>query len=122
MLDKDKEGLHAYGDEVLEGLQAAMRLVGASQGWIGIKEKYEDVIEAMRPKLTRGVEIALLPYSYPAGDECVQVGQRVTQGQVIGRPPVRHGKPALGVPVHTSIDDTVSSVRDGVAWLQRTWP
>ncbi len=39
LLHKDKEVLHAYGDEVLEGLQAAMRLVGASQGWIGIKEK-----------------------------------------------------------------------------------
>ncbi len=34
----------------------------------------------------------------------VGVGQRVTKGQVIGRPPVTDGKPALGAPVHASID------------------
>ena len=54
MLHKDKELLHAYGDQVLEGLDSAMRLVGAKAGWIGIKEKYHDVIDALRPKLPRG--------------------------------------------------------------------
>jgi Na+-translocating ferredoxin:NAD+ oxidoreductase RnfC subunit len=37
LLHKDKELLQAYGDLVLEGLRAAMRLVGATEGWVGIK-------------------------------------------------------------------------------------
>jgi len=89
LLHKDKEVLHAFGDEVLEGLLAAMRLVGASQGWIGIKEKYEDVIEALRPRLTRGVEIAPLRDSYPAGDEFILVYDVL--GRVI---------PPGGIPLH----------------------
>ena len=55
-------------------------------------------------------------------EPAVAVGQRVTKGQVVGRPPVRDGKPALGVPVHASIDGTVSSIRDGIVWLERTSP
>ena len=45
LLHKDKEVLHAHGDEVLDGLQAAMALVDAREGWIGIKEKYHRVID-----------------------------------------------------------------------------
>jgi Na+-translocating ferredoxin:NAD+ oxidoreductase RnfC subunit len=73
LLHKDKEVLHAYGDEVLEGLVVAMRLVGASAGWVGIKEKYHEVIEALASRLPRGVQIAPLRDSYPAGDEFILV-------------------------------------------------
>src|SRR5271165_5244453 len=55
LLHKDKELLQYYGDLVLAGLDAAMRLVGARSGWIGIKEKYLDVIEALRPRLSTGI-------------------------------------------------------------------
>jgi len=48
----------------------------------------------------------------------VQVGQRVSKGQVVGRPPVGDGKPALGAPVHASIDGTVTRVADGVVWIE----
>jgi len=58
---------------VLDGLQAAMRLVGASAGWVGIKDKYHDVIDAPRPSLPGGVDIALLRDTYPAGDEFILV-------------------------------------------------
>jgi Na+-translocating ferredoxin:NAD+ oxidoreductase RnfC subunit len=73
LLHKDKEILNAYADEVLEGLQVAMRLVGASDGWIGIKEKYHEVIDALRLRLPSGVQIALLRDTYPAGDEFILV-------------------------------------------------
>jgi Na+-translocating ferredoxin:NAD+ oxidoreductase RnfC subunit len=89
LLHKDKEVLHAFGDEVLDGLQAAMRLVGASEGRIGIKEKYHDVIDALRPRLPGGVEIALLCDSYPAGDEFILVYDVL--GRVI---------PPGGIPLH----------------------
>jgi Na+-translocating ferredoxin:NAD+ oxidoreductase RnfC subunit len=89
LLHKDKEVLHAFGDDVLEGLQAAMRLVGAAEGWIGIKEKYHDVIDALRPRLPGGVDIALLRDSYPAGDEFILVYDVL--GRVI---------PPGGIPLH----------------------
>ena len=89
LLHKDKEVLRDYRDEVIEGLPAAMRLVGASQGWIGIKEKYHDVIDALRPKLPRGMEVAPLRDAYPAGDEFILVYDVL--GRVI---------PPGGIPLH----------------------
>ena len=44
LLHKDKEVLRDYADQVLAGLAAAMDLVGAKRGVVGIKGKYEDVI------------------------------------------------------------------------------
>jgi hypothetical protein len=41
----------------------------------------------------------------------------VTEGQVIGRPPISNGKPALGAPVHASIDGVVTAIEDGVVWI-----
>ena len=47
----------------------------------------------------------------------VRVGERVTKGQMVGRPPVADGKPALGAPVHASIDGTVTAIEAGVVWI-----
>ena len=49
----------------------------------------------------------------------VQVGQRVGVGEVVGRPPVQDGKPALGAPVHASLDGTVTRIVDNVVWIER---
>ena len=73
LLHKDKEVLQAYSAELIEGLQAAMVLVGATQGRIGIKEKYQHLIDQLRPKLPAGIEIAALRDAYPAGDEFILV-------------------------------------------------
>ncbi|HLA84424.1 MAG TPA: 4Fe-4S dicluster domain-containing protein [Thermoguttaceae bacterium] len=73
LLHKDKEVLRAYADEVLEGLAIGMSLVGAARGIIGIKEKYQEVIGLLRPKLGSGMEIAPLVDAYPAGDEFILV-------------------------------------------------
>ena len=40
----------------------------------------------------------------------VKAGDRVTKGQVVGRRPLADGKPALGAPVHASIDGTVVQI------------
>jgi Na+-translocating ferredoxin:NAD+ oxidoreductase RnfC subunit len=48
----------------------------------------------------------------------VNVGDHVSKGQVVGRPPQSGGKPALGAPVHASIDGTVTDTSGGVVWIQ----
>lgn len=73
LLHKDKEVLRAYADLVLEGLAAAMELVGAERGLIGIKGKYRDVIELLTPKLGAGIDVVPLRDAYPAGDELILV-------------------------------------------------
>src|SRR3990167_10144791 len=73
LLHKDKEVLRAYADRVLEGLAIGVDLVGAQRGVIGIKEKYQDVIQLLQPKLTANVQIVPLRDAYPAGDEFILV-------------------------------------------------
>ncbi len=73
LLHKDKEVLRAFPDELIAGLAAAMSLVGAEHGVIGIKEKYQDVIDLVRPKLASNMKLVALRDSYPAGDEFILV-------------------------------------------------
>jgi Na+-translocating ferredoxin:NAD+ oxidoreductase RnfC subunit len=49
----------------------------------------------------------------------VTVGQQVSKGQVVGRPAVNDGKPALGAPVHASIDGRVAAIENGVIWIEK---
>ena len=73
LLHKDKEVLRAYVDEVAEGTAVAMRLVGAGRGVVGIKEKYVDVIDLLRARLPKSMDVAPLRDAYPAGDEFILV-------------------------------------------------
>lgn len=73
LLHKDKELLRVYPDQVIAGLQQASALVGAKDTVIGIKGKYHDVIDMLRPKLPAGMRIAELSDTYPAGDEFILV-------------------------------------------------
>ncbi len=73
LLHKDKEVLREYVDGVIEGTVAGMELVGAARGAIGVKEKYVQVIELLRKKLPRSVDVAPLRDAYPAGDEFILV-------------------------------------------------
>ena len=61
LLHKDKEVLRAYVDDVAYGTAVAMRLVGAQRGVVGIKEKYGDVIDLLRSKLSKSIAEAVLP-------------------------------------------------------------
>ena len=73
LLHKDKEMLRAYPDEIIAGLQAAKELVGAAEAVIGIKGKYQDVIEILQTRLPAGMRIQELADSYPTGDEFILV-------------------------------------------------
>jgi Na+-translocating ferredoxin:NAD+ oxidoreductase RnfC subunit len=73
LLHKDKEVLRDHVDGVIEGTAIGMELLGAAQAVIGIKEKYQDVIELLRAKLPGNMEVAALRDAYPAGDEFILV-------------------------------------------------
>jgi Na+-translocating ferredoxin:NAD+ oxidoreductase RnfC subunit len=73
LLHKDKELLLHHAGTVLRGLEIAMKAVEASQGIIGIKEKYREVIAFLEPQLSAQVRIHRLRDCYPAGDEFVLV-------------------------------------------------
>ena len=49
----------------------------------------------------------------------VGVGDRLRKGDLVGRRPVKDGKPALGAPVHASIDGTVTGIDDGIVWIEK---
>ncbi|MGB2823553.1 MAG: electron transport complex protein RnfC, partial [Phycisphaerae bacterium] len=73
LLHKDKEVLRNFTDEVLGGLAAAVQLVGAERGIVGVKAKYADVIDKLRGRLAANMDVAPLRDVYPAGDELILV-------------------------------------------------
>lgn len=73
LLHKDKELMQHQAEPMLKGLAVAMDRVGAKEAVIGIKNKYEDVIAALKPQLPTGVRIQALTDTYPAGDEFILV-------------------------------------------------
>jgi cobalamin reductase len=73
LLHKDKELLIHHAPEMLRGLQIAMERCGARGGVIGIKEKYEGVIQSLAPQLPNQIKIQPLRDAYPAGDEFILV-------------------------------------------------
>ena len=73
LLHKDKEVLRNFTDEVLGGLAAAVQLVGAERGIVGVKAKYPDVIDTLRGRLAAYMDVAPLRDVYPAGDELILV-------------------------------------------------
>jgi Na+-translocating ferredoxin:NAD+ oxidoreductase RnfC subunit len=73
LLHKDKELLRHEAGAMLAGLREVMNRVGASEGVVGVKDKYEDVLRSLQPLLSAGVRTFPLSDSYPAGDEFVLV-------------------------------------------------
>jgi len=68
---------------------------------------------------SRKVGIAMKQHVGAPCEPTVAVGDRVSKGQAVGRRPVDNGRPALGAPVHASIDGTVSAIVDGVVWIEK---
>ncbi|MGO9337051.1 MAG: 4Fe-4S dicluster domain-containing protein [Terracidiphilus sp.] len=81
LLHKDKELLHHLSEPFLRGMRIAMELVGAHEGVIGIKEKYQEIIETLEQNVPPGVRVVALPDTYPAGDEFILV--HLVTGRVI---------------------------------------
>jgi len=83
LLHKDKELLKAYGPTVVEGMARIREHLGAEEAVLAIKEKYHDVIDALKPQMPKGMRIHPLGDYYPAGDEFVVVYEVI--GKVIPR-------------------------------------
>ena len=81
LLHKDKELLLHHAEPFLRGLLMAMELAGAREGVVGIKEKYDEIIEALEKQAPEGVRVVPLPDVYPAGDEFILV--HMVTGRVI---------------------------------------
>jgi Na+-translocating ferredoxin:NAD+ oxidoreductase RnfC subunit len=81
LLHKDKELLHHHSEPFLRGLTLAMQMVGAREGVVGIKEKYQEIIDALSAAAPAGVRVVPLPDCYPAGDEFILV--HMVTGRVI---------------------------------------
>jgi Na+-translocating ferredoxin:NAD+ oxidoreductase RnfC subunit len=81
LLHKDKELLLHHFEPFLRGLRAAMEMVGAHDGVIGIKEKYHEIIEMIERQAPAGIRVVALPDVYPAGDEFILV--HMLTGRVI---------------------------------------
>ncbi len=81
LLHKDKELMHHHSGPFLRGMQMAMQLAGAREGVIGVKEKYQDIIEALESQVPSSIRVQALPDCYPAGDEFILV--HMVTGRVI---------------------------------------
>lgn len=97
LLHKDKELLLHYAEPFFRGLSLVMQRVGAREGVIGIKKKYEDIIDDIAAKAPKEVKVKALPDVYPAGDEFILVHE--VTGRVI---------PPGGLP--KDVDAVVSNV------------
>jgi Na+-translocating ferredoxin:NAD+ oxidoreductase RnfC subunit len=81
LLHKDKELLKLYGEYVIKGMRIGIDLLGAKEGLLGIKGKYKDVINSLKPQLHDDMRIVELGNFYPAGDEVTLVYE--TTGRVV---------------------------------------
>ena len=68
---------------------------------------------------TSRIGIALSQHIGAPCEATVSVGQAVQKGDVVGKRPEKDGKPALGAPVHASIDGTVTAVDAETVWIER---
>jgi cobalamin reductase len=73
LLHKDKELLRHESASMLAGLRIVMDRVGAREGVVGVKHKYDEVIASLRTGLPAGVRVVPLSDTYPAGDEFILV-------------------------------------------------
>ena len=71
------------------------------------------------PVETNRVGIELKQHIGAPCEALVSPGQKVKIGDILGRPPVKDGKPALGAAVHASISGTVTAVENGTVWIER---
>jgi Na+-translocating ferredoxin:NAD+ oxidoreductase RnfC subunit len=91
LLHKDMEVILHHSDEVLRGLEAAMRITGAREAIIGIKEKHAREIELLRSRVSARTRVMPIEDVYPAGDEVTLIYMTTKRVVMPGALPVSVG-------------------------------
>jgi len=112
----DQQRMRDEPRRLLRGLRLAMKAVGASQGIVALKAKYNDAIaaleECLKQEKSADVRLHRLADFYPAGDEFVLV--RETLGRVI---------PEFGLPLAVgAVVQNVSTLIDIAAAVDERRP
>ena len=88
LLNTDQRVMEHYADDLIAGLTLVMKHVGAARGVIGLKSSYHLAIETLTEKIAGvdGVELGILPNTYPSGDEQIMLteltGRIVPEGGI----------------------------------------
>jgi len=71
LLRVDQQLIVGFADEIINGLEEIIKIVGAKKAFIGIKSKHKEAVHVLRERLKGNnlVEIFELEDFYPAGDE-----------------------------------------------------
>jgi len=81
LLKVDQQLAVREANELIRGLQYAMKATGAKEGIIALKAKYQEAIAALEPLLPSDIRLHILEDIYPAGDEVITIwlatGRRV---------------------------------------------
>jgi Na+-translocating ferredoxin:NAD+ oxidoreductase RnfC subunit len=104
-----RPGLHLANRKV--PIRRLMQRLGLT-GFQNVGTLVEKVLPVAR------VGIALKQHVGAPCEPAVRVGQAVRAGEVVGRPAVKDGAPALGAPVHASIGGKVVAIGGGIVWIQ----
>ncbi len=91
LLHKDMEVILHHCDEVLGGLAAAMRITGAREAIIGIKEKHAREIDLLRSRVPAGTRVMPIEDVYPAGDEITLIYMTTNRVVAPGALPISAG-------------------------------
>ena len=108
--------INSRGDISKPGCTAPTRRLMQKLGLLGFRNVgplRDDTLVA------RKVGIRLKQHVGAPCEPVVKVAQRVAVGQLLGQPPTKDGKAALGAPVHASIDGTVTRIAEGVIWIEQ---
>lgn len=93
LLHKDAAVMEHFASEVVRGVILSMKAVGASQGFVGLKKKNHEAVEAIEAACKgTAVQVKLLGDYYPAGDE-YELVHEVT-GRLI---------PPAGIPLNVGV-------------------
>lgn len=81
LLKVDQQLAARQAEELVRGLQYAMKATGAKEGIIALKAKYKEAIRVLEPLLPSDIRLHILDDIYPAGDEVITIwmatGRRV---------------------------------------------
>ncbi len=62
-------------EKAMKGLRIVMALTGADRGFVALKPGHDRALAALKPFLSDGIRLCLLPTHYPAGEERAVVRQ-----------------------------------------------